>query len=355
MALDIRNFQYQSPPSNVYYNGVTSGMNANTIKDIEAGWVAAGYPGPDFPPVTLPPDPNDQVGIIDGNTSGIIIDEIDARYAPGDEILAAVYSGTVQSIPDFAYTVATTATINTNQNRDNAISMSVTKNASFTGVVATSAFPDWGDAGHPWGTTLAPLTFTPSPMTPNGSVVWSTFQTSGAPQGVYTVWIQGHSSDPVLLDHYYPVGIAIGSVNRDFSTSSGATVSLATTGSTGTAPVTVSTTNNNGTFFGGDVTPERRGWCGRQRRPALRHRHGQRQPIDRHAQQGHQPERHGLGQRRDARTGRVLPDAAGDRHELGRAARDAPGADHADDRDGQQLQRIRRHPRLCDVPDHRDG
>ena len=60
-------------------------------------------------------------------------------------------------------------------------------------------------------------------MTPNGSVVWSTFQTSGAPQGVYTVWIQGHSSDPVLLDHYYPVGIAIGSVNRDFSTSSGAT------------------------------------------------------------------------------------------------------------------------------------
>ena len=72
-------------------------------------------------------------------------------------------------------------------------------------------------------------------MTPNGSVVWSTFQTSSAPQGVYTVWIQGHSSDPVLLDHYYPVGIAIGSVNRDFSTSSGATVALPTTGATGTA------------------------------------------------------------------------------------------------------------------------
>ncbi len=262
VALDIRNFQYQSPPSNVYYNGVTPGMNANTIKAIEAGWVAAGYPGPDFPPVTLPPDPNDQVGIIDGNSSGIIIDEIDARYAPGDEILAAVYSGTVQSIPDFAYTVATTATINTNQNRNNSISMSVTKNASFTGVVATSAFKDWGDAAHPWGTTLAPLTFTPSPMTPNGSVVWSTFQTSGAPQGVYTVWIQGHSSDPVLLDHYYPVGIAIGSVNRDFSTSSGATISLATTGSTGTAPVTVSTTNNNGTFFGGDVTLSVEGGAG---------------------------------------------------------------------------------------------
>ena len=235
---------------------------------------------------TLPPDPNDQVGIIDGNTSGIIIDEIDARYAPGDEILAAVYSGTVQSIPDFAYTVATTATINTNQNRNGTISMSVTKNASFTGVVATSAFKDWGDAGHPWGTTLAPLTFTPSPMTPNGSVVWSTFQTSGAPQGVYTVWIQGHSSDPVLLDHYYPVGIAIGSVNRDFSTSSGATISLATTGSTGTAPGNGQHDQQQRHLLRWGRDAERRGWCGGQRRPALRHRHGQRQPIDRHAQQG---------------------------------------------------------------------
>ena len=41
--------------------------------------------------------------------------------------------------------------------------------------------------------------------------------------GVYTVWVQGHSS-PVLLDHFYPVGISIGSVNRDFSTSGGAAV-----------------------------------------------------------------------------------------------------------------------------------
>ncbi|MDF2734688.1 MAG: hypothetical protein K0S97_1311 [Chloroflexota bacterium] len=254
IALDIRNFQYDSPSSNVLYNGIIPGMTANEIKDFEAGWVAKGYPGPDFPPAVVPPDPNDQVGIIDGNSTGVVITEIDTRYNPGDEILAAVYSGTVQSIPDFAYTVATTTTINTNQNRDNAISMNVTKNASFTGVVSTSAFPDWGDPGHPWGTTLAPLAFTPSPMTPNGSVVWSTFQTSSAPQGVYTVWIQGHSSDPVLLDHYYPVGIAIGSVNRDFSTSSGTTVALPTTGSTGTATVTVGTTNNNGTFFDGDVS-----------------------------------------------------------------------------------------------------
>jgi Flp pilus assembly protein TadG len=253
VALDIRNFQYQSPPSNLFYNGVTAGTNANTLKAMEAGWVATGYPGPDFPPATTPPDPNDQVGILDGNSAGIVVDAINARYDPGAEILAAVYSGTVQSIPDFSYTVASTATINTNQNRDNTITMNVTKNASFTGVVASSAFPDWGDAGHPWGTTLAPLTFSPSPLAPDGTVTWTTFQTSGAPQGVYTVWVQGHSSDPVLLDHYYPVGISIGSVNRDFSTSSGTTIFIANTGGSSTGNVMVSTPNNNGTYFGGTV------------------------------------------------------------------------------------------------------
>jgi hypothetical protein len=254
VALDIRNFQYASPPSNVFYNGVTAGTNANTLKAMEAGWVATGYPGPDFPPVTVPPDPNDQVGIIDGNSSGIIVDAINERYDPGAEILAAVYSGTVSSIPDFTYAVPSTATINTNQNRSGSITMSVTKNASFTGVVSTSAFANWSETGHPWGTTLTPLAFTPSPLTPNGTVTWSSFQTTGAPQGVYTVWIQGHSSSPVLLDHFYPVGISIGSVNRDFSTSGGAAVLIPSTGGTGTTTVNVSTPNNNGTFFGGTVT-----------------------------------------------------------------------------------------------------
>jgi Flp pilus assembly protein TadG len=253
VALDIRNFQSQSPPSNVFYNGVTAGTNQNTLKAMEAGWVATGYPGPDFPPVTVPPDPNDQVAIIDGNSSGIIVDAINERYSPGEEILAAVYSGTVSSIPDFAYTVASTATINTNQTRNNVINMNVTKNAAFTGVVDTSAFPDWGDSGHPWGITLTPLTFSPSPLTPAGTVTWSTFETTGAPPGVYTVWIQGHSSSPVLLDHFYPVGISIGSVNRDFSTSAVSTVAIASTGGTGTGTVTVSTTNNNSTYFNGTV------------------------------------------------------------------------------------------------------
>ncbi len=254
VALDIRNFRYQSPPSNVFYNEVTPGMGSNTLKDFEAAWVAGGYPGPDFPPVETPPNANDQVAIIDGNSTGIVIDKIDKRYNPGAEVLAAVYSGTVQSIPDFTYTLGSTATIGANANKDNTVTMVVKKNDAFTGVVDTLAFKDWGDVGNPYYTTLSPLVFTPSPLTPDGIVTWSTFRTTGVPQaGVYTVWIQGHSSDPVLLDHYYPVGIAIGNVNRDFSTSSGVTIPLATTGSTGTGTVTVSTTNKGGTYFGGTV------------------------------------------------------------------------------------------------------
>jgi hypothetical protein len=253
VSLDIRNFQYQSPPSNVFYNEVTVGMNGNTMKDVEAGWVATGYPGPDFPPVVTPPDPNDQVAIIDGNSSGIVVDAINQRYDPGAEILAAVYSGTVQSIPDFAYTVASTAAISTNQTKNNAITMDVKKNPSFTGVVETFVVPDTVDTHSPYGTTLLPLTFNPNtPLTPDGTVTWSTFQTNNAPAGVYSIWIQGHSSDPVLLDHYYPVGINIGSA-RDFTTSPAATISLATTGSTGSAPISIGTTNKANTYFHGTV------------------------------------------------------------------------------------------------------
>jgi Flp pilus assembly protein TadG len=251
VALDIRNFA--SATSNVFYNGVTSGTNANTLKAMEAAWVGTGYPGPAFPPVTSPADPNDQIAIIDGNSSGIVIDAINVRYAPGDEVLAAVYSGTVMTIPDFSYSVPSTVTINQNQDRSNAVTMNVTKNSAFNGVVTTSAFGDWG-GGTPYGATLLPLTFSPSPVTPNATVTWTQFQTTGAPVGVYTVWIQGHSSSPYLTDHFYPVAVKIGSVNRDFSTSgSGLVISTPTTGSTGTGTMTFSTTNSNSTYFGGTV------------------------------------------------------------------------------------------------------
>ena len=249
VVLDVRNFA--SGSSNLFYNGVTSGMNTNTLKAIEAGWVGPGYPGPNFPPVTTPPDPNDQVGIMNGNSSGIVIDEMALRYGPGDEILAAVYSGTTMTIPDFAYSVGNTQTIGTTQNRNNLVAMTLTKNASFAGIVATTASADWGDAANPYGTTLAPLTFSPDPATPNTTVRWTTFTTTGAPVGIYTIWVKGHSSSPYLTDHYYPVAINIGGVSRDFSSSSGGMViPISSTGATGSGTMNFSTAGGSTTFKG---------------------------------------------------------------------------------------------------------
>jgi putative Flp pilus-assembly TadE/G-like protein len=249
VVLDVRNFA--SGSSNLFYNGVTSGMNTNTLKAVEAGWVGPGYPGPNFPPVTSPPDPNDQVGIMDGNSSGIVIDEMALRYRAGDEILAAVYSGTTMTIPDFAYSVGNTQTIGTTQNRNNLVAMTLTKNASFAGIVTTTAFTDWGDAANPYGTTLSPLTFSPEPATPNTTVRWATFSTTGAPVGIYTIWVKGHSSSPYLTDHYYPVAINIGGVSRDFSSSSGGMViPISSTGATGSGTMNFSTAGGSSTFKG---------------------------------------------------------------------------------------------------------
>ena len=253
VTLDIRNFA--SDTSNVFYNGVTAGMNANLLKAKEAAWVTMGYPGPAFPPVITPPDPNDQIGIIDGNSTGIVVDAISARYKVGDEVLAAVYSGTVMTIPDFSITVPNTVAIDNPGNRDNQVTMSVSKNNAFAGSVDTTAFANWDDLLNPYGTTLSPLTFTPQPAVPPTTIRWVTFNTTLGLPGIYTVWIKGHSSSPYLTDHYYPVAVNIGGVLRDFSSTGGGTVlSIPSTGMTATGSMIFSTPNHGNTFFGGIVT-----------------------------------------------------------------------------------------------------
>ena len=72
------------PAPQLYYNGVTPSTNANTLKAMEANWVTVGgYPGPEFPAAVTPPDPNDQVATLDGNSTGIAIDAITDRFRPG--------------------------------------------------------------------------------------------------------------------------------------------------------------------------------------------------------------------------------------------------------------------------------
>ena len=253
IALDIRNFQ--SSTSNLFYNGVAPGTNANTLKAMQAGWIAAGYPGPAFPPVTIPPDPNDQVGIINGNSAGIVIDAIGNRYRPGDEVLAAVYSGTVMRIPDYQVTVPTTVSIGNSQNRSGQVTMNVTKNTDFLGQVHVTAFDDWGDPTNPLTLgTLAPLAFSPDPSTPPSTVTWSAFATTGAATGIYSIWIKAHSPSPYLRDHYYPVAVNVGGVMRDFSSDgAGLQVVAATTGATGTGSMEFQTSNQEGTYFQGTI------------------------------------------------------------------------------------------------------
>ena len=260
IALDIRDFSAGTSgnaTSNVYYNGVTTGMGANTLADLEAGWVANGYPGPAFPPVTNPANFNDQVGILDGTKSGIIMTAISNRFRAGDEILASVYSGTVMTIPDFALAVGSTQTIGTTENRNGAVTMSATKNASFAGTVTPAAFADYGDPTSPYGTTLSPITFTPTPATPPTTITWATFNTSAATAGIHTIWIQGHSPSPYLTDHYYPVAINIGGVARDFApTGAGLMVSIPTTGATGTGSFSIGTSGNGSLAFAPTGSPQ---------------------------------------------------------------------------------------------------
>jgi Putative Flp pilus-assembly TadE/G-like len=231
ISLDIRNFQASG--TQLYYNGVTSGTNDNTLKAMEANWVTVGgYPGPMFPAATTPPDPNDQVATMSGNSTGIVIDSMLSRFIPGDEILIAVYPGNVMAIPDFTITPAGTIALPTTGTVVNAGSIKVARNQSFTGVVDLSTLADTLDPQNPMvlGTLVGadPITYSPDPVTPSlGSgqtVNLSNVTTLGATPGVYTLWIQGQAGSPYLTTKWEPAAIKVGTVSRDFTITSGSSI-----------------------------------------------------------------------------------------------------------------------------------
>ncbi len=100
IALDVRNFE--GVDTRVYYNGVTPGMNENTLKDKEGEYLVTGYPGPAFPSVSTPPNGSTQVGVLSGNSTAFVVQQFDDAFRAGDRILLAVYDGTVMEIPDFS-------------------------------------------------------------------------------------------------------------------------------------------------------------------------------------------------------------------------------------------------------------
>jgi hypothetical protein len=227
IALDIRNFA--NTTSQLYYNGVDPSTTASTLKDLEAQWfLRGGYPGPDFPPVISPPDPNDQVATLSGNSTGVAIDAFNTRFVPGDTILVAVYSGVTQLIPDFSMAAPATISLPTTGTVPIAGSFKVGRNQSFSGTVDLTTIADAGDPANPMvtGTLLGgatPITYSPNPVTPSlGSgqtVSMTNVTTLGATEGIYALWLRGEAGSPYLSVKYLPFAVIVGPVSRDFTMS----------------------------------------------------------------------------------------------------------------------------------------
>ena len=259
-TLDIRD--YTNTTSQKYYNGVLPGTGANTLKDLEARWIyTGGYPGPFFPPATTPPDPDDQVGILLGNSTGAAVDAFDDRFVVGDTVLVCVYSGMTSQIPDFQMDAPSPISLPPTGTVANLGSIKVSRNQAFSGTVTLTTVGDPGDPANPMtnGTLLGgstPISYSPNPVTPSlgsgTSVSLSNATTSGATPGVYTLWLRGEAGSPYLSIKYLPFAVTVGSINHDFDLS-GPIESLAPTlGSSATWDLNLSLAGTNA--FGGNVT-----------------------------------------------------------------------------------------------------
>jgi uncharacterized repeat protein (TIGR01451 family) len=261
IALDIRNFQ--AVGTQQYYNNVSAATNPTTLKSLEAHWVTiGGYPGPLFPPIISPPDPNDEAAAMNGNSTGTVIDEIAKRFALGDEILVAVYSGNVNAIPDFGVSSPATIALPTTGTVATGGSVKVSRNQAFSGQVTMSTLADTLDPNNPMVTgTLSggasPITYDPNPVTPSlGSgqtVTLRNITTAGASSGIYTLWIQAQAGSPYLTTKLIPLAIKVGNANGDFTLTADATNKVAVT-SGDTVTFTLSLTNSSNGSFGKNVT-----------------------------------------------------------------------------------------------------
>ncbi|MEJ7802628.1 MAG: pilus assembly protein TadG-related protein [Candidatus Limnocylindria bacterium] len=227
VALDIRNFE--GVATRVYYNGVTPGMNANTLKDKEGAYLVTGYPGPAFPPVSTPPNGSTQVGVLSGNSTSFVVQQFDDAFKVGDRMLLGVYDGTVLEIPDFALTPPVEISLpSTTTTPVDGPTVKVSRNREFLSTVTLSLAgdADAAAAGQPASTNLLP----DPPVTPpatgqitepiwsqnvfqptvNGTnVAMNDFQANDVPPGIYTVWIEGESGNPYYQRRRIPVPVRI--------------------------------------------------------------------------------------------------------------------------------------------------
>jgi hypothetical protein len=217
---------------------VPTGTTSSTLKDFAARWIhTGGYPGPPFMTPVTPPHAMDQVGLLNGNSTGAAIDALDDRFSPGDPILVAVYSGLTMQIPDFQMNAPASVTLPATGTTANVGSFKVSRNQSFAGSVALTTLGDDGDPENPItaGTlTSSPaFTYTPTPVTPSmgqgTTVTMTNATTAGATPGIYAGWVRGEAGSPYLTVKYQPFALQIGSVSRDFSITAAASEALAPT------------------------------------------------------------------------------------------------------------------------------
>ncbi len=271
IALDVRNFQ--SPTSRIYYNGITAGINTNTLKDMQGKYLLTGYPGPAFPPIITPADPNDQIAVMSGNDTSMVVGNFSQVYTVGGRVLLAVYNGTVMEIPDFSITPPTAIVLpSTTGAPTSGPNFTVSRNDAFNSTVSlhlhgdhlssnpaydlipdeppTNAPPTAGHINQPvWSTD----TFIPDKH--GTTVAMQSFSSNTAPAGIYTVWLEGHSGDPYFQTRRFPAAVRIGGAVRDFSLGNSTTsASIASMGGTASVGLYVSTTSAAATRWGATGT-----------------------------------------------------------------------------------------------------
>jgi hypothetical protein len=259
IALDVRNFQ--DTTSRVYYNNVTAGTNVQTLKNMQGAYLLSGrYPGPMFPAVTSPADPNDQVAVMSGNDSNMVVGNFDRVFDVDDRVLLALYNGTVMEIPDFSISPPAAFVLPATGITATGPSFTVSKNDAFTSTVTLKLRGDFGAtlAGHPEYNIVPDPAVTPPAAGFMNEPTWSTnvfvpakqgtrvdtsnIQTNTIPAGIYTVWLEGKSGDPYYQTRRVPVPVQIGGAVRDFSLKNSTTTgSVASLGGSLTLPIIVST------------------------------------------------------------------------------------------------------------------
>jgi hypothetical protein len=268
VALDVRNFQ--STTSRVYYNQVAPGISENTLKDKEGEYLLTGYPGPMFPPIVSPADPNDQVAVLLGNDSAMVLGNFEDVFVVGDRLLLAVYNGTVMQIPDFAVSPPSAITLpSTTTSPITGPNFTVSRNEEFNSTVTLHLHGDSAATaiGHPEWDLLPDPSVTPPAAGDMNQPTWSTdvfipskqgttvamnaISTKAIPAGIYTVWLEGHSGNPYFQTRRSAVPVMVGGAVRDFSLSNSSTsTAIASMGGSASIPLYVSTTSANATKWG---------------------------------------------------------------------------------------------------------